>query len=188
MLHPKLLARGLKAVSREAGAAVGQHMGDLEGEGLDGLLEKGDRRGGGLIILDRQVDEAGGTIDGDIEGPLAALAVGGPELGQVLHVYMHEAEIVRLEAAMRSAGAISQREAAQTLGFQDAVDRIAIEMRQEVADHKGEAIQRKARRTPQRADDGPLLVTGFPGQLVRTAGVVLAVGRTARAPLADGLG
>src|SRR4051812_49636644 len=32
--------------------------------------------------------------DGDIEVPLAALAVGGPELGQVLHVDVHEAEII----------------------------------------------------------------------------------------------
>src|SRR5215207_5208504 len=53
-----------------------------------------------------------------------------------------------LEAAMRSAGAISRREAAQALGVQDAVDRIAIEMRQKVGDHKGEIIQRKAGCTP----------------------------------------
>src|SRR5437870_13746922 len=100
---------------------------------------------------------------------------------------MHKAKIVLLEAAVRSAGAISRREAAQALGFQDAVDRIAIEMRQEMSDHKGQVIQRKAGGPPQRADNGALLLTGLPGQLVRAAGVVLAVGRTALAPLADRL-
>src|SRR4051794_11590536 len=34
MDHAKLLASSLKPISRKAGAAVGQHMGDLEGEGL----------------------------------------------------------------------------------------------------------------------------------------------------------
>jgi hypothetical protein len=94
------------------------------------------------------MDEAGGTIDGHIQGPLAALAILGAQRGQVLHVHVHEAEIVRLEAALRSAGAISWREATQALGFQDAVDRVAIEIRQEMSDHKGEVIQGKARRTP----------------------------------------
>src|SRR3954463_15130420 len=101
---------------------------------------------------------------------------------------MHKAKFVLLEAAVRSAGAINRREAAQALGFQDAVDRVSIEVRQKVGHHEGEVIQRKARRTSQSADDGPLLLTCFPGQLVRAAGVVLAVGRTALAPLADRLG
>src|SRR3954467_7415638 len=61
-------------------------------------------------------------------------------------------------------------------------------MRQEVGDHKGEVIQRKTRRTTQRTDNGALLLGGFPRELVRAAGVVLAVARTALAPLADGLG
>src|SRR4051812_42773791 len=50
-------------------------------------------------------------------------------------------------------------------------------MRQEVGDHKGEVIQRKTRRTTQRTDNGALLLGGFPRELVRAAGVVLAVGR-----------
>src|SRR3954453_17268510 len=97
VLHPKLLARGLKAVSREARAAVGKHMGDLEGEGPDRLLQEGHGAALGLIILHRQVEEAGGTIDGDIQVPLAALAILGAHFGQVLHVYMDEAKIVVLE-------------------------------------------------------------------------------------------
>src|SRR4051812_38360447 len=109
MLHAQALARGLEAVSREAGAAVGQHMGDLEGEGLDRLLEKGHGAALGLIILDREVDEAGGPVDGYIEIPLAALAISGAQLGQVLYVHMHEADIVVLEGPVRLAGAACGR-------------------------------------------------------------------------------
>jgi hypothetical protein len=89
---------------------------------------------------------------------------------------------------MRSAGAISRRETAQTLGFQNAVDRVTVQVGQEVRDHKGEIIERKAGGPPQRARNGPLFVRGLPGQLVRPAGAVLTVRRTALTPLADGLG
>src|SRR3954471_3590514 len=171
VLHPKLLARRLKAVSREARAAVGKHMGDLEGEGPDRLLQEGHGAALGLIILHRQVDEAGGTIDGDIQVPLAALAILGAQFGQVLHVYMDEAKIVVLEGPIWLPGAACGRQTAQALGFQDAVDRVSIEMPQKVANHKGEVIQRKARRTTQSADNGALLFGGFPRQLVGAAGV-----------------
>jgi hypothetical protein len=90
--------------------------------------------------------------------------------------------------AVRLAGALSGREAIEALGLEDAVDRVTVQMRQKVADHKGEVIQRKAGGPPQRAHKGPLLLGGFPGQLVRAARVVLAVGCPALAPLADGLG
>ena len=90
---------------------------------------------------------------------------------------MHEAKIVLLEAAVRSAGAINRREAAQALGFQDAVDRVSIEMREKVDHHEGQVIERKAGRTPQGADNGPLFFCCFPGSLC--GGL---------APLADGLG
>ena len=101
---------------------------------------------------------------------------------------MDEAKIVVLEGPIWLAGAACGRQTAQALGFQDAVDRVTVEMRQEVADHKGQVIQGKARRTPQGAHKGPLFIRGCPGQLVRAAGAVLAVGRPALAPLADGLG
>src|SRR4051794_20892585 len=101
---------------------------------------------------------------------------------------MDEAKIVVLEGPIWLPGAACGRQTAQALGFQDAVDRVSIEMRQKVANHKGEVIQRKARGTTQSADNGALLFGGFPRQLVRAAGVVLAVGRTALAPLADRLG
>src|SRR5215204_6184725 len=54
----------------------------------------------------------------------------------------------------------------------------------EVGDHKGEVIQRKTCRAAKRADDGPLLVGGLPRQFVRPSGAVLAVLRSALAPLA----
>jgi hypothetical protein len=112
----------------------------------------------------------------------------GAQLGQVLPVHMHEAKIVVFEGPGRLAGAACRRQTAQALGLPDAVDRVPIEMRQKVRDHEGEVIPRKARRTPQRADDGPLFLGSFPGQLVRPAGVVLTVGSPALAPLADRLG
>ena len=188
MLHAQALARGPEPISREAGAAVREHMGDLEGKGPDRLLEEGHGTALSLVVLDGEVDEARGAVDSHIQVPLAALTVAVAQLGQVLHVHMDKAEIVVLEAAVRSAGAISRGQAAQALGFQDAIDRVAIEVRQKVGHHEGEVIQRKARRATQGADDGPLFVRCFPGQLVRAAGVVLAVGRTALAPLADRLG
>src|SRR5688572_29613890 len=61
-------------------------------------------------------------------------------------------------------------------------------MRQKVGHHKGQVIQRKPRRTTQRTDNGALLFGGFPGQLVRAARTVVAVLRSALAPLADRLG
>jgi hypothetical protein len=88
----------------------------------------------------------------------------------------------------RLAGAACGRQAAQALGLQNAVDCVPIEMRQKVGDHEGEIIQREAGCTPQSADDGPLLLGGFPGELMRPARVVLAVGRPALTPLADRLG
>src|SRR5215212_5583406 len=101
---------------------------------------------------------------------------------------MHEAKIVVFEGPVRLAGAACGRQTAQALGFQDTVDGVPIEMRQKVGDHEGAVIQRKAGRTTQGADDGPLFLGGFPGQLVRPAGVVLTVVRPALTPLADGLG
>jgi hypothetical protein len=37
---------------------------------------------------------------------------------------------------------VSRRQAAQAFSFEDAVDRITVEMGQEVRDHEGEVIQR----------------------------------------------
>src|SRR3954447_11156678 len=61
-------------------------------------------------------------------------------------------------------------------------------MRQEVREDEGEIVEREAGGAAQGADDGALLLARLPGQLVRTRRAVLAVGGTALAPLADGLG
>jgi len=61
-------------------------------------------------------------------------------------------------------------------------------MRQEVRDHEGEVIERKAGSPPQGADNRALLVRGLPGQLVRSTAMVLAVLGAALAPFADGFG
>src|SRR3712207_2453605 len=60
-------------------------------------------------------------------------------------------------------------------------------MGQEVADHEGEIIERKAGSLAQGADDGARFLGGFPEQLVRAAAVILAVLCPSLAPLADGL-
>ena len=81
-----------------------------------------------------------------------------------------------------------RRQTAQTLSLEDAIDGIAVEMRQEVRDDEGQIIERKAGGLAQSADDRTFLLGGFPGQLVRPAAMVLAVLHAALAPLADGLG
>jgi hypothetical protein len=57
----------------------------------------------------------------------------------VLDVHVHETEIVILEFAL-----LRRRQAAQPFGFEDAVDGIPVEMRQEVRDDEGQIIERKA--------------------------------------------
>src|SRR4029078_11512925 len=112
-------------------------MGDLEGEGVDRFVQEGHSTARGFVVLDGEMDEAGGAVDGNIQGPLAALAILGAQLVEMLHVYMDEAEIVLLEGPVRLTRPARRGPAAQALGFQDAVDCITVEMRQKVADHKG---------------------------------------------------
>ena len=64
---------------------------------------------------------------------LRRLAIGGLQLGQVLDVDVHEAEIVVLEGAALALALLRRRQAAEPLGLEDAVDRVAVQMRQEVA-------------------------------------------------------
>ncbi len=75
---------GLGEGRREAAAIVGQHVDEPKGEGRRGFPEEGDGAGLGLVVLDREVHEAGPAVDGDVEVALAPLAVGGLQLGQVL--------------------------------------------------------------------------------------------------------
>ena len=147
----------------------------LKGKARDRLFQEGDRAGGQLVVLDRQMHPARAAVDGDIEEALAALAIGGSQLGQVLDVDVHEAEIVVLERAALALALLRRRQAAQAFGLEDAVDGIAVEMRQEVRDDEGQIVEGKAGGLAQSADDRPLLLGGFPGQLVRPAAMVLAV-------------
>src|SRR5215204_926407 len=112
----------------------------------------------------------------------AALAIVGAQLGQVLHVDVDEAEIVLLEGATAPPGPARSRQSAQAFGPEDAIDAVAVEMRQEVAHHEAEVIEGKAGGPAQGTDDGPLLVCGLPGQRVGAAGAIPAGIRAALAP------
>lgn len=57
------------------------------------------------------------------------------------------------------------RSSVEAFGPQDAIDVVAIEMRQEVAKHEGKVIQREARGSPDSADDRALLFGDAPRQL-----------------------
>src|SRR5919112_4094499 len=140
-------------------------MSDLEGERLDGLLEEGPSAGGGLVVLDSQVHPARAAIDRDKQEALASDTLPVPQLRLVLHIDMHKAQPVLLEGSIGFAGAALSRQAVEALRLQDAVDRIAVQVWQEVRDHEGEIIEGKASRAAQGTDDRPLLLTCFPGQL-----------------------
>lgn len=49
-------AGAFKIIGGEAGATIGQHMGDAEGEGLPGGLEEGNRISCVLGVVDLEVD------------------------------------------------------------------------------------------------------------------------------------
>jgi hypothetical protein len=80
MLNIQSLTGRLETIRGKATAAVGQHMGDAERKGRDGLLKKRRRAGLGFLVIDGQVDGARGAVDRDIEIAFAPLAVGGLEL------------------------------------------------------------------------------------------------------------
>jgi hypothetical protein len=174
----------------EAAAVVGQHVGEAEGEGGRGFAQESDGAPLGCVVLDGQVRGARAPVDGDKEVALAALAVRGLELRQVLDVDVHEAEVVVAEGALAPLRPVrgGRRPAAQPLGAQDAPDAVAVEAGQEVGDHEGQVVEGEVGGAAQRADHGALLLGGLPGQPVRPGRVVQAVLRAALAPLADGLG
>jgi len=188
VLHAELPASFLEALGREAGATVGQQVRDPEREGRERLLQEGLGGGLGLLVPDRRVHGAGAAVDGHEQEALAELAVRGPQLRQVLHVHVDEAELVLLELARGLLGGGGPRQAPQARGLEDAVDVVAAEVGQEVGDDEGEVVEREAGGAAQLAHDRPLLLARLPGQLARPAGAVAAVGRPALAPLADGLG
>jgi len=134
------------------------------------------------------VDEARGTVDGDVQAALTEGSIPVAQLGQVLHVDVDEANLVVPESSLWLAGLLGGRQAVQAFGLEDAVDGVPVEVRQEVAHHEGEVVEREACGAAQRAHDGAFLIASFPRQLLRPGRAVLAVGGTALAPFADGLG
>ena len=161
-----------------------------KGQGSGGFAQKSDGTGFGFVVLDGKVNRARAAVDGDGEIALAPFAVGGLQLGQMLDVDVHEAEVIVLEAALAFGGLRRcwLGAAVQPFGLEDAPDAVAIEMWQEMRHDKRQVIEREVGDPAQRADNGALLLRCLPGQLVRPRRVVQAVCRTALAPLADGLG
>jgi hypothetical protein len=88
---------------------------------------------------------------------LARHAIPVPQRGQGLHVHVHEADLVVLELSMRAPGAIRGREAVEPFGLEDAVDRVPVQVRQDMREDEGEVVEREASGAAQRADDGALL-------------------------------
>jgi hypothetical protein len=75
------------------------------------------------------VHVAGGAVDGDVELAFARLAIAVAHLGQMLHVPVHEADLVVLERTVRFARALGRRQAVKALSLEDAVDGISVQMR-----------------------------------------------------------
>src|SRR5689334_16063674 len=98
-----------------------------ERRGRRGLTQKGDRACLGLIVLDGEVDRARAAVGGDIETALAPLAIGGLQLGQVLDVDVHKAEVIVLEGALALGGVCRWRvgAAVEAFGPEDAPDAVA---------------------------------------------------------------
>ena len=184
MLHTVPRAGGLERIGREAGAALGEHMCDLERKGPEGVREEGHRRGGGLVVLDGEMHVAGGAVDGGVQVALARDAVAVLQLGQVLHVDVDEADLVVLEAAVWLAGLLGRRQPVEALGFEDTVDSVPVQVWQEVADDEGQRVEGKAGGAAERAHDGALLITGAPGQLMGSRRAVLTRIGAAFAPFA----
>ncbi len=188
MLHTVPLAGDLERIGREARTAVGEHVGNPERKGAERVREEGYRRGRGLVVLDGEVHVAGGAVDGDVQVALASGAVAVVQLGQMLHVDVHEADFVVLEGAVRLAGPLGRRQPVQALRLEDAIDGVPVQVRQEVADDEGQRVEGEAGAATERAHDGALLIAGAPGQLMGPGRAILTGIGAAFAPFADGLG
>src|SRR3954465_2726716 len=88
----------------EAAAVVSQYMCYAEGQGSGRFAQESDGTGFGFVVLDGKMDRARAAVDGDVERALAPLTIGGLQLGQVLDVDVHEAEVIVLEAALAFGG------------------------------------------------------------------------------------
>ena len=174
----------------EAAAVVCQDMCHAKGKSSSGFTQEGDGTRFGFVVLDGEMNRAQAAVDGDVEIALAPFAIDGLQLGEMLDVDMDEAEVIVLEGALAFSRLCRCRlgAAVQPLGLEDAPDAVAIEMRQEMADDKGQVIEGEVGEPTQCANNGALLPGGLPGRLVRSRRMVQTVCRTPLAPLADGLG
>ena len=96
-------------------------MGELEGRSCRGLAQEGDAALFGLVVLDGEVNRARAAVDDDEQVALASLAVAGLQLGQVLDVDVHEAEVVGAEGALAFGGLVGG-------GLRPAVSPLALRM------------------------------------------------------------
>src|SRR3954451_18735738 len=129
----------------EAAAVVYQYMCHAEGKSVGSLAQESDGTGFGFVVLDGKMDRARAAVDGDVERALAPFAIGGLQLGQVLDVDVHEAEVIVLEAALAFGGLRRcwLGAAIEALGLENAPDAVAVEMRQEMCNDKCQVIERE---------------------------------------------
>lgn len=187
MLHTVPLAGSLEGIGREAGAAVGQNMGDLERKGTERIRQEGSGGRRGLVVFDGEVHVAGDAVNGDVQVALTQDAVAILQFEQVFDVNVDEADLVLLEGTVQFASLLGGQ-AVEPLRLEDAIDRIPVQVRQEMADEEGQCFEREAGAAPERIHEGALLVTGAPGQLMGSSRTILAIIRAMLTPLADGLG
>jgi len=165
---------GLGESSGKEAAVGGRHFGEAERKGGCGLAQKGDGALLGLVVLEREVDGAQAAVESDEQVSLAPRAVGSLQLGELLDVDVHEAEVVVTEGAVAlgefAGGGLWP--AVQVLCLEDALDAVAVEVRQEVADDEGEVVEREVSGASQGADDGALLFGCLPVQLMGAGGAV----------------
>ena len=124
--HAGPLTGVLGGVGGEAGAAVGQHVCDPEGQGGDRLVGEGHRRGGDFVVLELGVDEARGTVDGDVKEAPAVVPSRLRNLGRCFHFNVDEADLVVLEGATRLADLLGGQQAVQPVSLGDAAYRVPV--------------------------------------------------------------
>ena len=113
-------------------------------------MQEGDGTFLGLVVLDRSVDGARAAIDGDEQVAFAAVTIAGLQFWQVLDVDVDETEVVIAERALALGGLLGEGPLStiEALGFENAPDAVAVEVRQEVADNEGEVVEREVGGAP----------------------------------------
>jgi hypothetical protein len=133
-------------------------------KGRCGLTQEGNGAFLGFIVLDGEVDRARAAIDGHKQVAFASLSICGLQLWQMLDVDVDEAKVVVAEGTLSLGRAFGEKlcPSVQTFGLEDAPDAVAVKVRQEMGDDKGEIVEREVGGTPQAADNSALFFSGFP--------------------------